>query len=247
MTHPQVEGSRLRWLALFAVASVALHLLALWWLPQRALSDAFSPQRPIELVPVEIPPSPPKPEPAPEPLKQPKVAPHPRRVALAPKPTAKPAPDEPPPPPDQKPPEKPVPQIVGLTMSSTTTAGTFSAPVGNTAMGAVGPTARAPSEVKRGGGLVPLAEVDSGPAPLDEVRIPYPPQARKDGIEGTVTLMIVVDETGKVTSAKVIGGPGHGLNEAALEAIRRFRFKPAIREGKAVPVETRFAYTFELY
>jgi protein TonB len=140
-----------------------------------------------------------------------------------------------------------VPQVVGLTMSSTSTAGTFAAPVGNTNMGQVGKVAQAPEAVKAGGGLTPMAEVDSGPLPLDEVRIPYPAQARQDGIEGTVTLMIVVDETGKVTRAKVVGGPGHGLNEAALSAIRRFRFKPAVREGKPVSVETRFAYTFELY
>lgn len=246
MTHPEAEGSRLRWIVLFVAGSLLLHVAGLWLLPTRAL-EVFTPQRPIELVPVEVQPAPPPPPaPKPEPLKQPKIAPKPRRVAVA-KPTVKPPPDAPPPPPDQPPPTKPVPQIVGLTLSSTSTAGAFAAPVGNTNMGAVGPTAKPPSEAKAGGGLTPLAEVDSGPLPLDEVRIPYPTQARADGIEGTVTLMIVVDDTGKVTRARILNGPGHGLNEAALEAIRRFRFKPARQQGRAVSVETRFAYTFELY
>jgi protein TonB len=246
VTAPETEGSRLHWLVLFVVGSLLVHAVGLWLLPTHGL-ELFTPQRPIELVAVEIQPAPPPPpRPAPEPLKEPKVAPRPHRVAVAPKPTVRP-PSEPPPPPDQPPPSKPVPQIVGLTMSSTSTAGAFAAPVGNTNMGAVGPVAKAPSEVKAGGGLTPLAEIDSGPMPLDEVRIPYPAQARTDGIEGTVTLLIVVDDTGTVTRAKVLGGPGHGVNEAALEAIRRFRFKPARRGGQAVSVETRFAYTFELY
>jgi protein TonB len=250
MTRTGGDGSQLKWLAIFVLASIGVHVIGLFALPQRNLTDAFTPQKPIELVPVEIqrPPPPPPPKPEPKPLEQPKVTPKPRRVAVAPKPTPRPAPpDQPAPPPDQKPPTKPVPQIVGLSMSSTTTAGTFSAPVGNTQMGAVGNKAADPTTVKQGGGLTPLAEVDSGPVPLDEVRIPYPDQARADGVEGTVTLMIVVDAEGKVTSARVINGPGHGLNEAALNAIRRFRFRPARQEGKPVAVETRFAYTFELY
>lgn len=244
-TGPVTEGAPRPWLALFVAGSLLAHGVALWLLPARA-PEQIPAQRPIELVAVEVqPPPPPPPKPA-EPLPQPKVVPRPRRVAVAHRPKPAPTP-QPPPPPDQPPPTKPVPQVVGLTMSSTSTAGTFSAPVGNTNMGEVGPKAQAPEAVRSGGGLTPLAEVDSGPVPLDEVRIPYPAQARQDGIEGTVTLMIVVDEAGKVTRARVLGGPGHGLNEAALSAIRRFRFKPAVREGKPVSVETRFAYTFELY
>jgi protein TonB len=244
-TGPETEGAPKPWLVLFVAGSLLAHAVALWLLPARA-PEPVPAQRPIELVAVEVqPPPPPPPKPA-EPLHEPKVVPRPRRVASLPRPRPVPR-AEPPPPPDQPPPEKPVPQVVGLTMSSTSTAGTLSAPVGNTNMGQVGPKAQAPEAVKSGGGLTPMAEVDSGPVPLDEVRIPYPPQARQDGIEGTVTLMIVVDEAGKVTRAKVLGGPGHGLNEAALSAIRRFRFKPAQREGKPVSVETRFAYTFELY
>ncbi|MCU0683483.1 MAG: TonB family protein [Polyangiaceae bacterium] len=43
-----------------------------------------------------------------------------------------------------------------------------------------------------------------------------------------------VDERGRITSARVLQGLGHGLDEAALEAARRARFEPATRCGKAV-------------
>lgn len=79
-----------------------------------------------------------------------------------------------------------------------------------------------------------------------EIRLPYPAQAKAQGIEGTVILEILIDETGKVRSAKLIQGVGAGLDEAALEAIRSFEFEPAQMENKAVAVKIRYAYKFVL-
>ena len=46
--------------------------------------------------------------------------------------------------------------------------------------------------------------------------------------------------------AKIVSGPGYGLNEAALTAIRKFRFKPAKKGGEAVSTTMVYSYNFEL-
>ena len=156
-----------------------------------------------------------------------------------------PPPEQPPPPPNEPPPEptKPVPLVVGISMSSTTSAGGFAAPVGNTAYGKVGHKAKAPSEVKEYAApkYTPIYQVDSRAEVASEVKIPYPEEARRAGIEGTVTLSITIDTEGKVVAAKVVSGPGYGLNEAARDAIKRFRFKPAIKGGEAVSTEMKYS------
>lgn len=95
---------------------------------------------------------------------------------------------------------------------------------------------------------VPAAEflVTKMPRLRAEVRIPYPPEARAQNIEGAVVMNVLIDETGKVREAVLIEGPGHGLNEAALEAIYRFQFEPAEIDKKPVAVRIRYAYRFVL-
>lgn len=42
-------------------------------------------------------------------------------------------------------------------------------------------------------------------------------------------------------------GPGFGLNEKAVEAVKKYRFKPAIRDGKSVPCEVYVAILFQTF
>ncbi|MDC0710615.1 TonB family protein [Stigmatella sp. ncwal1] len=247
------------WAMAFVLVSVALHGLGLVLLSRLKERPVPTFNKPVELVMVDVekppppPPEPPKEEPPPPPP-PPKVKappkPPPVKVAELEKPPP-PPPEQAPPPPNEPPPEqpaKPVPLVVGISMSSTTSAGGFAAPVGNTAYGRVDGKATAPQEVKTYSApkYTPIYQVDSEPRVLSEVKIPYPDEARRAGIEGTVTLSITVDLEGKVVTVKVISGPGYGLNEAARDAIRRFRFKPAIKGGEAVSTEMKYAYTFLL-
>lgn len=63
----------------------------------------------------------------------------------------------------------------------------------------------------------------------------YPNRARERGIEGWVRLEIVVKPNGTVGDARVIdANPKQIFDQAALEAIRRWRFKPAYKDGRAV-------------
>ena len=74
----------------------------------------------------------------------------------------------------------------------------------------------------------------------------YPAEARADGVEGTVTVMFVVNETGGVQGAEVVRSPDDRLSEAALAAVRQMRFEPGRQRGE--PVKVRFAVpvTFRL-
>ena len=59
-------------------------------------------------------------------------------------------------------------------------------------------------------------------------------------------LSITVDTEGNVVEAKILSGPGFGLNEAARDAIKKFKFKPAVKGGEYVSTELKYSYTFML-
>jgi protein TonB len=65
----------------------------------------------------------------------------------------------------------------------------------------------------------------------------YPPAARQQGISGKVVVLVLVNEEGVVTDAKLQQGvgPRSGINEAVLDAVRHSKFRPATKNG--VPVK----------
>jgi protein TonB len=76
------------------------------------------------------------------------------------------------------------------------------------------------------------------PIPAVVVRPDYTDAAREARIEGRVRVELVIDENGAVTSARVVKGLGYGLDDAALEAVRKMRFHAGTRCSK--PVATPF-------
>lgn len=179
----------------------------------------------------------------PPPPPRPRPRPRPRRPAVAQRPTAAANPDTPPPPP-----------VFGASKESVTDGeSTFTVPLGNTV---------ATSPEHRG----PLKEGQPEPAPpppppprprpvtlrrppkiLQEVKVPYPSRARGLGVEGTVRVRVLVGPDGTVRRAQVISGPGFGLNEAAREALLKFRFEPAIgSDGKPMAWWITYSYAFEI-
>ena len=73
----------------------------------------------------------------------------------------------------------------------------------------------------------------AAPARLDVPR--YPPEAAAAGVQGNVLAEIVVNEAGLVTDAKIVRSIPM-LDEAALQAVRNWRFEPAMVDGRTVPV-----------
>ena len=77
------------------------------------------------------------------------------------------------------------------------------------------------------------------------VQATYTDDARAAGIEGRVRVSVTIDASGAITSASVVSGLGHGLDESTIAAAKRMNFSPATRCGKAVQstfvVSMRFA------
>jgi protein TonB len=73
----------------------------------------------------------------------------------------------------------------------------------------------------------------------------YPPLARQARIQGSVTLHILIDETGVVTKVEVVSGPPL-LRKAAEDAVWQWRYKPTILNGEPVPVTGRVFVNFVL-
>ena len=78
---------------------------------------------------------------------------------------------------------------------------------------------------------------------VDLPKAVYPDEAKNSRASGTVQVQVLVDETGKVISAKAIFGPDL-LRDAAVKAALRAKFKPTIVAGVAVKVSGILTYDF---
>jgi protein TonB len=74
------------------------------------------------------------------------------------------------------------------------------------------------------------------PMPLGRCDGRYTDEARKAGVEGTVTLALVVQPDGTTSDVTVVSGLPHGLSDAAALALRACRFTPGERKGQPVAV-----------
>jgi len=75
------------------------------------------------------------------------------------------------------------------------------------------------------------------PKSVDRVQPQYTDEARSANVEGVIKVEFRIDANGDVVDARVISGLGHGLDQAALAAAKRWKFTPATKCGK--PVESR--------
>ncbi|MCS6900327.1 MAG: TonB family protein [Myxococcales bacterium] len=76
------------------------------------------------------------------------------------------------------------------------------------------------------------------------VEADYPPEAKEKKLEGVVILQLEISAEGKVTRVTVVNPAGHGFDEAAVEAAKKFVFQPALRDGKPIASKIPFKYTF---
>ena len=89
----------------------------------------------------------------------------------------------------------------------------------------------------------------SGIAPphlIYEAQASYPESARRRGVEGDIILEVVVLADGTVGDIRILSGLGWGLDEAAVDAVRQWRFAPAVRLGAPVDVIVEVAVEFAL-
>jgi TonB family protein len=74
----------------------------------------------------------------------------------------------------------------------------------------------------------------------------YTDEARQLGIQGEVTLSVVFQANGVIRVIGVVQSLGHGLDQAAEQAARQIRFKPALRDGQPTDFPATLRVEFRL-
>ena len=97
-----------------------------------------------------------------------------------------------------------------------------------------------------GGGVFRAGGGVSAPQLIYRVEPEYTEEARKAKYQGTVVLYCVVDVRGMVRNIRVTRSLGLGLDEKALEAVRQWKFKPGMKNGRPVNVAASIEVTFRL-
>ncbi len=97
-----------------------------------------------------------------------------------------------------------------------------------------------------GGGVFRVGGGVSAPTVLFKVDPEYSEEARKAKYQGTVLLSIEVDTSGRATNIQVVRSLGLGLDEKAIEAVKKWKFKPGIKDGKPVMVAATIEVNFRL-
>lgn len=93
----------------------------------------------------------------------------------------------------------------------------------------------------------PAQEVDVHPTALQSIQPAYPAEAASANVAGSVVLVLLLDESGRVQDITVEESSPPGMfDKSALEAFRTARFTPAQRHGRAVKSRVRIKVTYEL-
>ncbi len=98
-----------------------------------------------------------------------------------------------------------------------------------------------------GGGVYKPGGGVSSPKLIYSVDPEFSDEARRQKYQGVVVLSIIVDAQGQPQRIRVVRHLGLGLDEKALEAVRQYKFKPAMAGGKPVPVEINIEVNFQLF
>jgi len=98
-----------------------------------------------------------------------------------------------------------------------------------------------------GGGVYRIGGGVSAPVPIFTPEAEFSDEARRAKYQGVVLISLIVDAQGNPQNPRVVRPLGMGLDEKALEAVRKYKFKPAMKDGKPVPVMMSIEVNFRLY
>jgi periplasmic protein TonB len=128
--------------------------------------------------------------------------------------------------------------IVGMSLGNGSGTGLGSGNGSGLGPGSGGNTGGGPKHI--GGGI-------SSPIPIYTVEPEFSEEARKAKVAGNVLVKLWVGTDGLPSHVHVIRGVGMGLDEKAIEAVRQYRFKPAMENGKPVLVELNIEVNFQIF
>ena len=89
-----------------------------------------------------------------------------------------------------------------------------------------------------------LGELDQRPRAVFQRAPVYPSNMRRSGRAGTVYVLFIVDEQGRVKQPKVSDSTDAAFEQAALDAVKQWRFEPGTRQGEKVQFKIRIPITF---
>jgi TonB family protein len=98
-----------------------------------------------------------------------------------------------------------------------------------------------------GGGLMKLGGGVSAPVLIYDPDPEFSDEARRAKYQGVCVVGLVVDSQGNPQQVHVVRPLGMGLDEKAIEAVKQYKFKPAMYKGKAVAVEINIEVNFRIY
>jgi periplasmic protein TonB len=87
----------------------------------------------------------------------------------------------------------------------------------------------------------------SAPVPLVSPEAEFSDEARRAKYQGVCVISVIIDAQGYPRNARVVHPLGMGLDEKALQAVGLYRFKPAMKDGRPVPVTITIAVNFRLF
>jgi protein TonB len=98
-----------------------------------------------------------------------------------------------------------------------------------------------------GGGAMHPGGGVSAPVLIYDPDPEFSDEARRAKYQGICLVGLIVDAQGNPQQVHVVRPLGMGLDEKAIEAVRQYKFKPAMFKGKAVPVEINIEVNFRIY
>ena len=98
-----------------------------------------------------------------------------------------------------------------------------------------------------GGGVFKVGAGISAPEAVSTPDPQYTEEARTAKTQGTCVLMLIVDQQGMPRDIHVVRSLGHGLDAKAIEAVKQWRFHPALKDGHPVNVQISVEVGFRLF
>jgi protein TonB len=104
-----------------------------------------------------------------------------------------------------------------------------------------------PKFAMKGGDDMFGGDLDSPPTPVNKLPPTYPGSLLSKGIGGRVLVTCSVDETGRVVAASIKQSSGHpDLDKAAINAVNKWKFKPATKGGRKIKATCVVPFNFEV-
>ena len=151
--------------------------------------------------------------------------------------------EPPPPPPQEEPPEEPEPQL-GETEQPLNLNVDLDVAVGTGGAWAMGSGVAGNLIAEEMAEALDMADLDQAPTLVSSVPPVYPAALRRAKVEGTVVLVFVLSEEGRVEDPRVESSSHPEFENPAVSAVKRWRFQPGEKNGEAVRTYMRLPIRF---